>query len=236
VPEGPPGARRLRWFKSTGKTKNGHSIILRLRYGSVSLLLGGDLNTEAEEYLLGHYSGIDKPLNKLTESERTTMIEKARQTFESDIAKSCHHGSADFSSEFLEAINAAASVVSSGDDEPFCHPRPETLGALGKYGRGSLPLIYSTELARSTEENIKHIFELDQEYRQAERDKREKEFIEALFQRLGRSVAVYGMITLRSDGRHVLLAQKLEQASPDGRKWDLHLLTPDEEGRLQHTP
>jgi len=57
VPEpGPAGERYLRWIDNVGKTKNGHSVILRMVYRDVSLLLGGDLNVPAEEYLLSHYT------------------------------------------------------------------------------------------------------------------------------------------------------------------------------------
>ncbi len=235
VPEGPPGALHLRWFDNHGKTKNGHSVVLRLKYQDVTMLLGGDLNIPAEKYLLGHYGGTDKPLEDLEDNEKDEMIKEAARFLGSDVAKSCHHGSADFSSEFLRAVDAIVTVVSSGDNEPHSHPRPEALGALGKYGRGDRPLILSTELARSAEEKVKHPFILRQRLNKAVEDNRELEFIDGLIQELGRSVAVYGMITLRTDGKHLLIAQKLEQPGSGGRKWDLHLLGPGQDGRLQYT-
>jgi len=237
VPEGPPGERHLRWFEgNVSKTKNGHSVVLRLKYGSVRLLLGGDLNIPAEAYLLGHYGGIDRPFNELSADDKETAIANAREFFASDVAKACHHGSADVSSEFLRAVEAIATVVSSGDNEPHSHPRPEALGVLGKYGRGERPLIFSTELARSAQEKVKHPYILRQRLNQAVEDKREIEFIDGLIQELGRSVAVYGMITLRTDGEQVLMAQKLEQPGSGGRKWDLYLLSRDEHGCLQYSP
>ncbi len=39
-----------------------------------------------------------------------------------------------------------------------------------------------------------------------------------------RNVAVYGMITLRALGDHVVMAQKLEQPRKSGTKWDIHEL------------
>ncbi|MDQ1352635.1 MAG: hypothetical protein QG657_2941, partial [Acidobacteriota bacterium] len=59
------GKPRLRWFRenpsggtwNTGKTKNGNSIILKLEYKDVSVLLGGDLNSSAEAFLMQHYTG-----------------------------------------------------------------------------------------------------------------------------------------------------------------------------------
>lgn len=240
VPEGAAGELRLRWFDNdAGKTKNGHSIVLRLVYKKghkkgVSILLGGDLNIPAEEYLLGHYSGIDKPFEDANEVEKEAMIEKAKEFFGADIAKSCHHGSADVSSEFLQAVDALATVVSSGDNESHCHPRPESLGVLGKHGRGARPLIYSTELARSAEEKIKHPALVWQRLKEAREKDRETEFIEELLSELGRSVARYGMITLRTDGKNVVIAQKLEKPRSKYQKWDLTLLSPGKDGRLHY--
>lgn len=234
VPSGPPGSPKLPWFGEEGKTKNGNSVVLRIVYDQVSILLGGDLNIPAEEHLLRRYSGIDVALKKLTDQQRREMIDKARQVLQSDIAKSCHHGSSDFSSEFLRAVNPLATVVSSGDQESYSHPQPDTLGTLGKWGRGDRPLIFSTELARSAEEKIEHPWKLRQQIELAARTGKEIELLEQLRHDLGRSVAVYGMISVRTDGRRVLFAQKLEQKSPDGRKWNLHQLLPDATGQLRY--
>src|SRR5215207_5961693 len=81
--------------------------------------------------------------------EFVTDSSVVRETFEADVAKACHHGSADFTDLFLRAVNPTAAIVSSGDNESYAHPRPDALGAFGKCGRGSRPLIFSTELARS---------------------------------------------------------------------------------------
>ena len=43
-----------------------------------------------------------------------------------------------------------ATVISSGDNESFSHPRADAIGCAGRYSRGVKPLIFSTELARST--------------------------------------------------------------------------------------
>ena len=50
---------------------------------------------------------------------------------------------------------------------------------------------------------------------------------------LERSIAVYGMINLRTDGKKVLLAQKLEQPRSKADKWDIHCLEPGPDGRLR---
>ncbi len=131
----------LPYFGSPAETKNGHSVILKLIMGHLKILLGGDLNTKSEYYLIKKYSGIDikkikAELKKKTlspekraeyEAQMAEAIEKAREFLQVDIAKSCHHGSSDFSTEFLQVLNPIATVISSGDDEPYAHPRPDTL-------------------------------------------------------------------------------------------------------------
>lgn len=243
VPEkGPDDKRRLRWFGSTGKTKNGHSVILKLRYGLVTVLLGGDLNIPSEMYLLEHYTGLNP--EPRTSVEEEMFIRTARDTFESDIVKACHHGSGDFSELYLQAVNPVATIVSSGDDEPHSHPRPDALGAFGRYGKGSRPLIFSTELARSAKENIKHPYQLRERIKelaealdQAETERKKKAIQEKLdkeVNKLQRSIAVYGMINLRTDGKKVVLAQKLERARSKAKKWDIHKLEPGPDGRLRY--
>ncbi len=154
------GQERLRWFGETpksrsynkGKTKNGHSVILQLQLGGVKVLMGGDLNTSAGVFLLEQYGNNGDPLPK-NEADIDAVVQRAREVFQSDVAKSCHHGSHDVPDELMRAFNAAATVISSGDDESHAHPRCDTLGAIGLYGRGKRPLIFSTELARSAKEN-----------------------------------------------------------------------------------
>ena len=82
----------------TGKTKNGHSVLLKLNYKDVSVLFGGDLNSSAEMFLLGHYTGL--PVYDPTLVRTDEVVEAAKPTFRVDIAKSCHHGSADFTDQF----------------------------------------------------------------------------------------------------------------------------------------
>lgn len=119
------------YFDDESHTTNGHSIVLKVHYGSKSVLLGGDLNIQAENHLLRHYKGRES-------------------VFEADVAKSCHHGSSEFTIPFMKAMNPFATVISSGDNESHAHPRADAIGAAGRYSRGKLPLVFSTELARST--------------------------------------------------------------------------------------
>lgn len=129
VPDSQTGPYRFKWFKDSSHTRNGHSIVLRLHYDQRSILLGGDLNTHSEEYLLDHYN----PENP----------------FRVDVAKSCHHGASEFTVNFMEAIKPYATVISSGDNESYSHPRADAVGCAGRYSRGIRPMVFSTELARS---------------------------------------------------------------------------------------
>lgn len=115
---------------SAGHTINGHSVILHLTYGAFRFLFAGDLNEEAEA--------------ALTAAHRQGEID-----LEADVFKVPHHGSADFSLEFLGAVAPVVSVVSSGDEsarKEFIHPRATLMGALGKASRLREPLIFVTEL------------------------------------------------------------------------------------------
>lgn len=136
VPRRASGRIDWPWFTDSSHTRNGHSLVLKVKYGEhqgkeKSLLFGGDLNSESEEYLMEHY-GQDNP-------------------FRVDIAKSCHHGSGDFKEEFMELTKPYATVISSGDNESHAHPRADAVGCAGKYSRGRRPLVFSTELARSVQ-------------------------------------------------------------------------------------
>lgn len=238
VPQRDGGGRlRLRRLGTEGETKNGHSVVLRLRYGGVTALLGGDLNSHAERHLLDHHTaGAGEPGS-------ADAAAAAAAVFGVDVAKSCHHGSADFLDEFLAAVAPVAWVVSSGDDEPYSHPRPDTLGALGRHGRGSRPLIFSTELARSALEFV--------ERPEVLRTARAPEIDAALAAttsgapsaeeepgraaaRLERAIAVYGMVTVRTDGTNALISTKLERPGPGAQEWDYYCLEPDADGRLRH--
>jgi len=237
-----------------GVTKNGHSVVLQLRIGKLKVMLGGDLNTESEDYLLKHYAQTNFKASELEsrvreikakgitatpdenqelaegEAELQGIITKGRGHFQADITKACHHGSHHFSETFLQVLNSIVTVISSGDEESYAHPRPDALGAFGKYGRGIRPLIFSTELARNTKE-FNHVYdyfaqlkEFEAKIKAAPSDKEKKKIEKEMQERKDRNVAVYGMITLRTDGEKVVLAQKLEIPGGEDNKWDIHEL------------
>lgn len=225
-----------------GKTKNGHSILLKLQYKNLRMLFGGDLNSSAEMFLLKHYTGKDVYDKKpKTMREAITL---AADIFEVDVAKSCHHGSADFKDEFLEVVKAAATVVSSGDEESHAHPRCDTLGAIGRNGYGERPLVFSTELSRSAKEFIN---KEDTPWFQAatlkgqiaaQTDPVKKAELQKEFDRLDekskvRAVTSYGAINLRSDGEKVVMAYMKEKTSRSSR-WDVYPLEVNETGVLEY--
>lgn len=115
---------------SASHTINGHSVVVRMTFGSFTFLLTGDLNNESERTLTRAHNHGDLKL-------------------QADVFKVPHHGSADFSGAFLQAVAPVVSIVSSGDEnakKEFIHPRATLVGSLGKYSRLEEPLVFVTEL------------------------------------------------------------------------------------------
>ncbi len=235
VPESVNGAPALRWFGDPGKTKNGHSVVVRIHYGDIKIFAGGDLNIPSESLLLAHHAGAAQI--PATEAERLALAEAARPKLSAHFAKACHHGSADVSRAFLSALHPLATVISSGDEEAFSHPRADTLGTIGKHSRGDRPAIFSTELARSAPERIKRPQELHAELDRliailesnptpAERKKADAS-IALIKKNLERSVATYGAINLRTDGKRAIVAQKIEKPRGKQTEWDVYRFEKD---------
>jgi len=122
------------YFGDAGKTVNGNSIVLLLKYGKQRILLTGDLNRESMDDLIMRYGRGDlKPSDWLG----------------AQVYKAAHHGSQDFSVPFLKIVKPDAAVISSGDNryDVHGHPRAVLLGTITRYSSNEMPAVFSTELA-----------------------------------------------------------------------------------------
>ncbi|MBI4200673.1 MAG: DNA internalization-related competence protein ComEC/Rec2 [Chloroflexi bacterium] len=99
-----------------------NSTVVRLRHGSMSLLLTGDLQAEGEASLIDRGVGL-----------------------ESTVLKVAHHGSKTSSTQqFLEAVRPQLAVVSVGEGNPYCHPADEVMGRLNQI-TGSMGRVFRTD-------------------------------------------------------------------------------------------
>ena len=84
------------------------SLVLRLVYGEISILLTGDIFSEAERALLASGAALD-----------------------SDVLKVPHHGSDSSSTrDFLSAVSPAAAVISVGEGNLYGHPHASVVERL----------------------------------------------------------------------------------------------------------
>jgi hypothetical protein len=222
VEQGPGGGNRLRKLgTSYGQTKNGHSVVLKLDFRDFRVIFSGDLNLAAERFLLMQHAAVGGwPADA---AGREAMMAAARPVFRSEVLKVCHHGSADVTDEFLEAVEPAAFVISSGDEEGHVHPRPDLLGRLGRKGRGTSPVLLSTELQRSTRarEDERLVSQLKRDIAAqvaGATTAREKKIDDAIKALSRSNVDVDGAIYVKTDGQRLIAAFKKESRS-DTDKW-----------------
>ena len=95
---------------------NNNSLVLQLVYGDISFLLTGDIEEEAERYLVRNLD-----------------------LLESDVLKAAHHGSkSSTTGAFLNAVNPQWAVISAGLDNQYGHPHPSVtrrlIAAVGERG------------------------------------------------------------------------------------------------------
>ncbi|MEV4012025.1 ComEC/Rec2 family competence protein [Nonomuraea angiospora] len=93
-----------------GSAINNSSVVVHVRWQAGSILLSGDLETEAQDELL-----------------RQTVVR-------ADILKVPHHGSNRQSPAFLSAVGARAALTSVGADNDYGHPALSTLTLLRRLG------------------------------------------------------------------------------------------------------
>jgi hypothetical protein len=247
-----PGKPSLRVFDNDlSLTKNGHSVLLRLVFGKFSVLFGGDLNRASEMFLLQQYAGLSAWPHD--DAGRDAMVKEAAKRLRSDVMKACHHGASDVTDEFLLAVNPAAFVISSGDEDAnYVHPRPDLLGRLGKFGRGAAPVLLSTELQRSTRDidnrdlvatltkQIADLADCDAAAHGAPTFENDRaKALKTLLAKFGAlalpSVAVDGAIYVKTDGERLITAFKKEtQDAKD--KWFYYAYRFDDAGALRLVP
>ncbi|MGW0806781.1 ComEC/Rec2 family competence protein [Nonomuraea sp. NPDC002799] len=100
-----------------GSAINNSSVVLHVRWRVGSILLSGDLETEAQDELLHRF-----PVR-------------------ADILKTAHHGSNRQSPAFLSSLGARAALISVGADNDYGHPAPSTIALLRRFGAA----IYRTD-------------------------------------------------------------------------------------------
>lgn len=84
---------------------NNRSLVLRVNFGAVKILLTGDIEKEAEKVLLN-----------------------APEFLRADVIKIAHHGSRTSSTaEFVNASKSKLAIVSVGKNSPFGHPHSEVV-------------------------------------------------------------------------------------------------------------
>jgi competence protein ComEC len=99
--------------KQISDDPNDRSIVLKVLFGSSSLLLSGDASVRAE----------------------SRMVLLAGPLLKSNVLKIAHHGAATSSGDlFLETVRPSLAVISVGRINKFNHPSPKTLERLRRFG------------------------------------------------------------------------------------------------------
>lgn len=109
----------------TGDDHNNASIVLRLTYGRISVLLTGDAEVEEEAWIM-----------------------RQGAVLEAQILKVSHHGSDTASSRaFVNRVGSEVAVISCGADNPYGHPHAEVLNRLSDSGAD----VYRTDVSGTIE-------------------------------------------------------------------------------------
>jgi competence protein ComEC len=95
---------------------NSNSVVARLEYGHVRMLLMGDAEAETERWLL---------------SSGASASASALGQLRAEVLKVAHHGSRYASgTAFLRAVSPRIAIISCGRNNPYQHPHAETLERL----------------------------------------------------------------------------------------------------------
>jgi competence protein ComEC len=110
---------------------NNHSIVTRLTYGAVSVLLPGDIEAEVERQLVeAHGTG---PVPFVPGPKGQGRPVQGDASLRSTVLKAAHHGSCTSTTEgFLEAVDPEIVVISVGEENDFGHPCAEVLQRLAE--------------------------------------------------------------------------------------------------------
>jgi beta-lactamase superfamily II metal-dependent hydrolase len=182
--EQPAGADALRWFSGKSHTINGHSVVLRLTYDEVRVLLTGDVNIEGAEPIL----------------EDPALAAK----LDAHILKAPHHGSHEFTPAFLDAVNPQITTISSGEIPDHGHPRANFLGTVGQRSRSDEPLLFSTALSAVFGKAERTDFQEEVDLH-GDSTRADNEVKRDLFQKL-----LPGIINVRTDGHQIHAATRVK--------------------------
>lgn len=88
--------------------ENNNSVIVRMEYGSFSMLFTGDAEAEERDWLVAHHAGL----------------------LDVNVLKAAHHGGNNgTSTAWLAAVTPQAVVISAGVNAGYHHPMPEAVAA-----------------------------------------------------------------------------------------------------------
>ncbi|MBI5749004.1 MAG: DNA internalization-related competence protein ComEC/Rec2 [Nitrospinae bacterium] len=100
-----------------GGHDNNFSIVIKITYGNFSALFTGDIEKEAERFLI----------NQMSEA-RSQKPDIRSDALKATVLKVMHHGSSSSSSEeFIKEVSPEVAVFSVGYNNPFRHPNKKVL-------------------------------------------------------------------------------------------------------------
>lgn len=176
------------WFGSESETINGNSVVLRLMYKDVSVLLPGDINRDGALHLLAD--------------------PEIKQRISAHVFKAPHHGSHKFATQLLDLVRPQISVISSGDDRDHGHPRAVFLGAVSRSSRSEAPLVFATEVAANFSEIGVSQGQGEDGGGEDEGVGRDARAVDAVSRRLFKR-RLHGMINVRTDGTDLYAARRV---------------------------